>query len=135
MDELLAYWYYKQNMWDSSATHLIKAFDQAQSGQEKARWEYLAGQMFERSGKTDEAIVWYTKSLGNTLDPIMDIYARLNLVSLNKSGGENYIDKNIADLIKMAHRDKYEEYRDVIYYMAAHMEMDRNNMTAARDIY
>src|SRR5262249_16844226 len=46
-------------------------------------------------------------------------------------GGENYIDKNIAELLKMAKRDKYEDYRDIIYYMAAQMQMERNNIDGA----
>ena len=52
-------------------------------------------------------------------------------VRVNKDGGENYIEKNIADLVKMAKRDKYEDYRDIIYYMAAQMELERNNIDGA----
>lgn len=134
LEEVQAYWFYKQNMWDSSATHLEKALTVANSKQEKARWEYLAAQMFEKSGKTDEAEKLYTKVVGETTDPVMSVYARLNLVRLNKSGGENYIDKNIAELLKMARRDQYEDYRDIIYYMAAQMELARNNFAAAQQL-
>ena len=55
----------------------------------------------------------------------------LALVRVNKDGGENYIEKNIATLIKMAKRDKYQDYRDIIYYMAAQMELERNNIDGA----
>jgi tetratricopeptide (TPR) repeat protein len=134
LEEVQAYWYYKQNVWDSSATHLVNALDQAKTKHEKGRWEFLAAQMFERSGKLSEAEKYYTRSIGHTTDPVMDVYARLNLVRINKEGGENYIDKNIAQLLKMAKRDKYEDYRDVIYFMAAQMEMERNNMAAAQDL-
>jgi len=34
----------------------------------------------------------------------------------------------------MAKKDKYSEYRDVIYYMAAQMELDRNNLPAAQEL-
>src|SRR5690606_31967358 len=34
-------------------------------------------------------------------------------------------------LLKMAKRDKYVEYRDIIYYMAAQMELERNNVDNA----
>ncbi len=44
---------------------------------------------------------------------------------------ENYIEKNIATLVKMAKRDKYQDYRDIIYYMAAQMELERNNTDGA----
>ena len=61
----------------------------------------------------------------------MDIYARLFLIRVNKDGGENYIEKNIATLVKMAKKDKYQDYRDIIYYMAAQMELERNNTDGA----
>ena len=132
LEEVQAYWFYKQNVWDSAATHLVNALDQAGSKQERARWEFLAAQMFELSKKTELAQEYFNKSIKHTTDPVMDIYARLNLVRINKEGGENYIDKNIEELLKMAKRDRYSDYRDVIYYMAAQMEMERNNFEAAR---
>jgi outer membrane protein assembly factor BamD (BamD/ComL family) len=133
LDEVQAYWYYRQGMWDSSATYLVRALDRAENKQERARWEYLAAQMFEKNGQTAEAEKLYNKAIAHTIDPVMDIYARLNLVRINKEGGENYIDQNIADLMKMARRDKYYDYRDVVYYMAAQMEIERNNPAAAQD--
>lgn len=134
LEEVQAYWFYRQGVWDSSASHLVNALGQAKTKQEKARWEYLAAQMFERSDKLEEAATYYSKSIGHTTDPVMDVYARLNLVRINKEGGENYIDKNIAELLKMAKRDRYSDYRDVIYFMAAQMEMERNNFVAAQEL-
>ncbi len=134
LEEVQAYWFYKQNMWDSSAYHLLKALDQAKNKQEKARWEYLAAQMLERAGSSEEAQKWYTRSIAHTTDPVMDVYARLNLVRIRKDTTKNYIDKNIAELIKMARRDKYVDYRDVIYYMAAQMELERKNFGAAQKL-
>ncbi len=133
LEEIQAYWFYKQQMWDSTAIHLVKSLGNATTQQEKARWEYLAGQLFERSNKLSEAEDYYTKSMSHTTDPVMDIYARLNLIRINKAGGNNYIDQNIAELVKMAKKDKYADYRDVIYFMAAQMEMARNNPVAAQE--
>jgi len=132
LDEIQAYWFYRQGMWDSSATHLVAALDRAKNKSERGRWEYLAAQMFDRSGKGAEAEKLYAKAIAHTTDPVLDIYARLNLVRLNKDGGENYLEKNIAELQKMARRDKYVDYRDVIYFMMAQMEMERNNFDAAQ---
>jgi tetratricopeptide (TPR) repeat protein len=132
LEELQALWFYKQEMWDSSAHHLVKALGEAKKGQEKARWEYLAAQMFERSGNYELARTYYNKSIGHATDPVMEVYARLNLIRTNKSA-DNLIDKNIADLLKMAKKDKYEGYRDVIYSMAARMALERGNFAAAQD--
>jgi outer membrane protein assembly factor BamD (BamD/ComL family) len=134
LEEVQAFWFYKNRIWDSSAVHLLNALDVAQNKQEKARWEYLAAQLFEKKGNIEEARNWYSKSIGHGTDPILDVYARLNLVRLNKEGGENYIDQNIAELLRMAKRDRFADYRDIIYYMAAQMEIDRGNFAAAQDL-
>jgi hypothetical protein len=131
LEEVQAYWFYKQNMWDSSAAHLINALSSATNKQEKARWEYLLAQLYEKTGEYKESEAYFAKAISHTTDPIMDIYARLFLIKVNKDGGENYIEKNIATLVKMARRDKYQDYRDIIYYMAAQMELERDNIDGA----
>jgi hypothetical protein len=134
LEEVQAYSFYKQQMWDSSAAHLENALSTAVRQSEKARWEYLLGQLYEMTGKYKEAESFYSKSIGHTTDPIMDVYARLALVRVNKDGGKNYIQENISSLLKMGRRDKYVDYRDIIYYMAAQMELERKNPDAAFDL-
>ncbi len=129
--EVQALWFYKNNMWDSAAYYLSKALGNAENKNEKARWEYLIAQLYERAGNFSASEKYYQRSVKNTTDPIMDIYGRLNLIKVNKEEGRNSIDKNIASLMRMAGRDKYKEYRDIIYYMAAQMEMERDNLEAA----
>ncbi len=131
LHEVQAFWFYKQNMWDSAATHLVEALGNATNLQEKARWEYLVAQLFEMSGKYKEAEKYYGKVSSHTTDPILDIYARLYAIRVNKDEGEKTIDKNVAELLKMAKRDKYEEYQDIIYYMAAQMQLEGNNVDEA----
>jgi outer membrane protein assembly factor BamD (BamD/ComL family) len=134
LEEVEALYFYKQMAWDSAALHLSNALDNATTKQERARWEFLTGQMYEMSGKFDLAQHYYEKSIGHTVDPIMAVYARLNAIRVDKTGGENYIEKNIQELIKMAKHDRYADYRDIIYYMAAEMELDRNNIGAAQQL-
>lgn len=134
LDEVEAYWYYRQQQWDSAAVHLLAAVDGDYTRKEKARWHYLAAQLMEKAGKPDEAAALYQKVVTMTPDPVMEVHARLNVVRLSKEGGDDAINKNLAELLKMARRDKYEEYRDVIYYMAAQMELERGNIDAASEL-
>ncbi|HEY1022899.1 MAG TPA: tetratricopeptide repeat protein, partial [Flavisolibacter sp.] len=134
LDEVEAYWYYRQQQWDSAAIHLLATVDGDYTRKEKARWHYLAAQLMEKAGKPDEAATLYQKVVSMTPDPVMEVHARLNVVRLRKEGGDEAIDKNLAELLKMARRDKYEEYRDVIYYMAAQMELERGNIDAAGEL-
>jgi tetratricopeptide (TPR) repeat protein len=132
LEEVQAWWFYNGNVYDSAAAHLEKALGNATNKNEKARWEYLIAQLYELSGKPELAQQFYEKVINHTIDPVMEIYARLHSIRINKSGGENYIDRNIAELQKMAKRDKYIDYRDVIYYTIAQIEMERNNLDQAQ---
>jgi hypothetical protein len=131
LDEVQAYWFYKQNMWDSAASYLVNALDNATNKQEKARWEYLAAQLYEMTGDYKESEKYYAKVISHTTDPIMDVYARLFSIRVSRDSSERNIEKNITELVRMAKRDKYQDYRDIIYYMAAQMELERNNVDGA----
>ncbi len=131
LHEVQAYWFYKQGVWDSAAVHLVQALSNATNQQEKARWEYLTAQLFELAGNYKESEKYYSKVSNHTTDLVLDIYARLASIRVNKDEGEKSIEKNINELLKMARRDKYEEYRDIIYYMAAQMELEANDVDGA----
>ena len=134
LEEVQALYFYKQKQWDSAATHLTKALSNAKSNQEKARWEFLSAQMYEMGGNNDLAENYFEKAVGHTVDPIMAMYARLYSVRVHKSDGGDYIEKNVQELEKMARHDRFREYRDVIYYMAAQMELERNDIGRAQEL-
>lgn len=131
LHEVQALWFYKQNMWDSAAIHLVEALSNATNKQEKARWEYLVGQLYENAGRYEEAEKYFVKVSAHTTDPIMDIYARLAAIRVNKDEGGKTIEKNVAELLKMAKRDKYVDYRDIIYFMAAQMLIEGRDIQGA----
>jgi tetratricopeptide (TPR) repeat protein len=131
LQEVRALWFYKQDIADSAAFYLEKALPAAENREETARWEYLIAQLYEKTGNSYMAKTFYEKTVGHTYNPILELYARLNAIRQNKEGGEGYIERNIAALVKMAHRDRYESYRDIIYYTAAQMELQRNNKPGA----
>ena len=131
LQEVRALWFYKQQIDDSAALYLEKALPAAEGREETARWEYLIAQLYERTGNSYQAKTFYERAVKHTYNPILEIYARLNAIRQNKEGGEDYIARNIAALVKMAHRDRYEAYRDIIYFTAAQMELERNNKPGA----
>jgi tetratricopeptide (TPR) repeat protein len=132
LHEVISYWFYHQNAYDSAAFHLTRALDEADGRRDKARWEYLIAQMYSLAGKNDLAVKYYNRAINHTVDPVMEVYARLNSLRINNSGQkESFIQNNLNDLLKMAKKDKYENYRDIIYYTAAKVEMERNNPAGA----
>src|SRR5687768_2897676 len=82
--EMQAWWFYKQNIYDSAAYFLEKALPVAVDQQEVARWEFLIAQLYERSGRQENAIDFYNRSIRHTLNPVMEVYARLNAIRQNK---------------------------------------------------
>ncbi|MDE3236345.1 MAG: hypothetical protein KGO81_10360 [Bacteroidota bacterium] len=132
LHEMIAYNFYKQEFYDSAAWHLQKALDNAEGKDEQARWEYLCGQLYQLAHNNTAAIQLFEKAIQHATDPYMDVYARLNIVGLaSSSQKENVIQNNINELYKLAKRDRYQDYRDIIYYAAASLQLEQKNKPAA----
>ena len=131
--EMQAYWFYKQQIYDSAAIYLEKALPNAENNQEEARWEYLIAQMHQRSGNPELAKEFFESAGRKTFDPVMEVYARLNATRQNRAD-DKAITQNIEALMKMARKDRYTNYRDIIYFTAATMELERKNIKGARQL-
>ena len=126
LEEVTSYWFFSQNNFDSSAVHLQKALSNADTKDDKSRWEYLLAQMFEVTGKFDEASEYYLKAAHQTSNPILDIYARLSEAKmLRNTSNFKELDNTILNLLKMAKKDKYEPFRDIIYYSTGHLSLQK----------
>ena len=132
--EMKAYLLYKQESYKQAADELLLSLNNAASKLEKARWEYLAGQLYQLAHNDTKAISLFERSILHTSDPLMEVYARMNVVGLASATQENAIQKNLDELLKMAKRDKYEVHRDIIYYAAAQLELKRKNYGAAEKL-
>ncbi|MFM9911602.1 MAG: tetratricopeptide repeat protein, partial [Chitinophagaceae bacterium] len=130
--EMQSLWFYQQDNYDSASFYLEKALVNAPTKEEKARWEYLLAQLYEKSGKKEMAKESFDKASDHTLNPILEVYARLNSIRQNKSTDDKAIQQNIDDLLKMVRKDRYTNYRDIIYYSIAQMELERKNMAGAK---
>jgi len=132
LHEMLAYANYKQQIWDSAAYHLEKALPNAEDRFEKARWEYLIGQMLQKGKQKDSVTAsFFEKSIKHTTDPLMEVFARLNLVSLSSKKKGFTLKDNTAELYHLARKDRFSTYRDVMYYAAAILELQQKNEKAA----
>ena len=126
LEEVTSYWFFSQSNYDSAAFHLEKALSNADSKLDKSRWEFLLAQLFERNKDFEKASSYYAKVSRHTTDPVMDIYARLNDAKMMRNNG-NYkeLQNSIDHLLSMAKKDKYENYRDIIYYSAGQLNMQK----------
>jgi len=132
LEEVNAYWHYRQSGFDSAAVHLEKALSNADTKTDKSRWEFLLGQLYEMNGRFDKASTYYKKAAAHTVDPMIDIYARLNEAKMLRSGSDpKELNKTIDNLVKMGRRDKFDGFRDIIYYSAAELSLKKPDTTAA----
>lgn len=134
LHEVQAWMYYEQENWDSAAHHLSLCLGQAANQNERARWEYLLGQLYEQTGKWAEATKYYSRCIPRTTNPILEIYARLASIRTDRDGDIDQIANNIRDLKQMARRDKYTDYRDIIYFMAAQMQRQTGDQNATKEL-
>ena len=125
--ELQAWWFYQQAIYDSAVIYLEKTLPSAFSRQEQARWEYLIAQMYERLKKPLKAQEFYARVIKHTYDPVMEVYARLNYIRQNQGDDEKLVAQNIAAMESMARKERYADYRDIIYFTAAQIELEHNH--------
>ena len=136
LEEVMSYWFFAQNSFDSSAYHLEKALSNADSKEDKSRWEFLLAQLYEEKGNYDQASVYYDKVSKHTTNPVMDIYARLNDAKMMRNNGNTTaLNNSIGTLLKMARRDKYESYRDIIYYSTGQLTLQIPDTSNAEGMY
>jgi len=136
LEEMSAYLFYKQEMYDSAAPHLEKAITNAASFQDKSRWQFLLAQLYEINHSYGKASEYYALSAKNTTDALMDIFAHLNDAKMASGNGDTKeVDANIADLLKMAKKDKYEAYRDIVYNSAGQLALQKPDTTNAEEYF
>ncbi|MBS4042811.1 MAG: tetratricopeptide repeat protein [Chitinophagaceae bacterium] len=135
--ELLSYCYYNQKSYDSSAKYLEKSLGNAKTRAEKARWEFLCGQMYQRSGKFSEAEKWFEKAIKHTSNPMVEVYARLYMLQQFSDTAINHLvnNSNLDQLNKMANKEKFSSYKDIIYYAAGNLSVALNNKELATAYY
>ena len=131
LDEVTAFWFYKQAGFDSSAVHLERALSNADTKEDKSRWQFLLAQLYEMNGQFDKASAYYKKASKSTVDPLLDIYAHLNDAKMLKKGDPKSLERSIDNLAKMAKHDKFEAYRDIIYFSAGQLSLQIPDTTTA----
>ena len=105
LEEALAYWNYSQKNYDSAAYHLTKALDNNTTIHEKARWEFLAGQLYALDTMNEESHKYFSRSADHAVDPIMAVYATLNSISVSGGDTTNIAQQKINSLMRLTHRD------------------------------
>jgi hypothetical protein len=139
LNEMTAYYYYLQQQYDSSAIYLEKSLDNAVNRIEKSRWEFLCGQMYQKGRMYDDANRLFIKAIKHSANPLVDVYAHLNMIG---QYGDTTTDRkskapqgDVYALDKLAKRERYANYRDIIYYAAGKISLQQKDKQSASDYF
>ncbi|HMG82525.1 MAG TPA: tetratricopeptide repeat protein [Ferruginibacter sp.] len=135
LEEVDAFLFFQQGNYDSAAVHLEKALSNADNLQDKARWQFLLAQLYELTYQYTKAMDAYNRAAANTTNPLLDIFADLNMAKMLKNQDSAHLDDGIKNLLHMSTRYKYENYQDIIYYSAGQLAMEKPDTTAAITYY
>ena len=133
LHEMTAYAFYKEQATDSAAWHLNKALTPSLNKTEKARWQFLIGQLYTQSKKDSLAVLAFESAIKNTTDPTLEVYAHLAISALEAGHKKNAVEENLNELLKMGKRPLFEGYKDIIYYAAAKLAIQQNQIKAAQN--
>ena len=136
LHEVTSYWFYEQKMYDSAAVHLEKALSNADTKEDKSRWQYLLAQMYEMTGNYEKASDNYESVSKKTTNILLDIFARLNNAKmLRTDANTKELDASISKLLGMTHKDKFEKYKDILYFSAAQLTLQKPDSATALKLY
>jgi outer membrane protein assembly factor BamD (BamD/ComL family) len=125
LHEVMGYWFYTQQVYDSAAVQLDYTLNNTDTKQERARREYLIAQLYALSGDEEKAAAYFLQSAGHTIDPVLEAYATLNSIKLRTNKNDDaFLQQKLNKLLQLARREKYALYRDVVYYAAAQVALD-----------
>ncbi len=119
--EQLAYGYYLSESYENAAQYLIKALPNATDAIAKARWYYLIAQLYDKVGQKGAAYPWYQKASQLAINPILGVYAKINLIEYEIEKGNTNWKALTEKLEKLTIKDKYVPYADIIYFEMAKM--------------
>lgn len=128
LDALTAYGHYKGERFELAANFLAKTIPFASNKADKSRKAYLTAQLYEKAGLTIQAKQYYQTAIDAAQDPYLEIYANVALNRLSVATGADS-----KALLLMAKKDRYEAYKDVIYFAAASIELSKKNYTLTQN--
>ena len=131
LNEQMAYGYYLMEVYDKAATALENALPNALDDAAKVRWYYLIAQMWQKADKWKEAYTWYKKAEQAAINPIVGVYAKIAIITIDsKNANTPWLDLAYS-LEKMTKREKYKPYTDIIYFEMAKLAIQNKAYTKA----
>ena len=133
LNEMIAYGYYQSELYDSAANYLIKGLPHAQDKKAKARWTYLIAQMWAKTNNYKKAYTWYKKAQKLSTNPLIGVYAKINLVLIDSKQTNTPWLELAQSLQRLSKRERYKPYSDIIYFEMAKLAIDNKAFDKAHE--
>jgi len=111
---------------------LKRAISQAKKKAERLRLTYLLGQLYKEEQESSEAMKTFATVLKMHPEYTMEFYTRIQM-AMSYSVGSGDPESVRKELMKMLKDEKYEEFRDQIYYALAEMSHKEGDLTQTID--
>ncbi|MEM1214576.1 MAG: tetratricopeptide repeat protein [Bacteroidota bacterium] len=106
----------QQENYDQAATALTKAVDAANKRDDKVRYSFIQGQLYQQIGRPAEALAAYERVVKLKPDYEMNFAAQLNVAQLPYWSKQGTATETIAALEKLLDNPNNEPYVDQVYY-------------------
>lgn len=124
---LQAHLYLKREKPDEAITYFERAAEVAKDRQERARFWYITGQLYQRRGNAQRALEAFEEVIDAKPNYVMAFSAELNIAQNAYFSGGGTAEQALGNLDDMLKEAKNDIYRDQILYAKARIELDRGN--------
>lgn len=119
-----------RGQYQTAISFMVAAAQQAQGKWNKARRNYILGQLYMQSGQQHLAQQMFLKVVRSNPEYEMNLNARLNLAIIHGNlGGNNQVARK--ELAKLLRQTKNQEFRDRIYYIYAQSYLNERDTLSA----
>ncbi|GDX51866.1 hypothetical protein LBMAG27_09130 [Bacteroidota bacterium] len=121
----------KQDRYADAIVPLKQAIVLTKKKKDKTRYTYILSQLYQLTNNSDKAIESFKKVIAMKPEYNMEFYANINIAKSFSGNGKTSATEVLSLLEKLARDDKYEEFRDQIYYTMAEVYLKENNKPLA----
>ncbi|TXF85664.1 tetratricopeptide repeat protein [Neolewinella aurantiaca] len=125
-----AFLYLEQGKFEEAIPYLEEAAEVAESRNERARYYYIAGQLYQELGQPSGAAGAFEKTIAARPDYELELGARLNLAQNSFLSGTGSAADALKKLERMAKEDKNIPYESQIYFSMAAVALKSGDQEA-----
>jgi tetratricopeptide (TPR) repeat protein len=123
-----AYLFQKRGDLDQMVQNLVIAESLMNKFSDRARIDFIIGQVYQQLGFESEAYNYYSSCLRNNPEYELAFYTKLNMAQVTRLTSSSDVKKTRKYFKKLLKDPKNKEYKDKIYYEMANFEVKQGNL-------